>query len=188
MYHDVFCLYFWKKKYWIQILHNDFKSESEQESSSSHEGASGRTAESRLSDKQNMIKTHEEAVINFTADREELIRESRQNEAYGEEIMTIIKSKCPSILGTDNNIFHLNSKIENIFYLIVRHKRYDDEVHSAWHPAPGLWYLIGISLYFFTEWIIDPYGGAIKLISQFISISKNIFRFPWFCVGAPGDR
>jgi hypothetical protein len=46
-----------------------------------------------------MIKTHEEAVINFTADREELIRESRQNEAYGEEIMTIIKSKCPSILG-----------------------------------------------------------------------------------------
>ena len=65
-----------------------------------------------------MIKTHEEAVINFTADREELIRESRQNEAYGEEIMTIIKSKCPSILGTDNKIFHLNSKIENIFYLI----------------------------------------------------------------------
>ena len=53
-----------------------------------------------------MIKTHEEAVINFTADREELIRESRQNEAYGEEMMTIIKSKCPSILGTDNKIFH----------------------------------------------------------------------------------
>ena len=67
-----------------------------------------------------MIKTHEEAVINFTADREELIRESRQNEAYGEEIMTIIKSKCPSILGTDNKIFHLNSKIQNIFYLITR--------------------------------------------------------------------
>ena len=74
-----------------------------------------------------MIKTHEEAVINFTADREELIRESRQNEAYGEEIMTIIKSKCPSILGTDNNIFHLNSKIENIFYLNARRERYDDD-------------------------------------------------------------
>lgn len=95
-----------KYLHFYKILYKIFQSESEQESSSSHEGASGRTAESRLSDKQNMIKTHEEAVINFTADREELIRESRQNEAYGEEIMTIIKSKCPSILGTDNKIFH----------------------------------------------------------------------------------
>lgn len=46
-----------------------------------------------------MIATHEEAVIAFTTDREELIKESRQNELYGEQIIQIIKSKCPSILG-----------------------------------------------------------------------------------------
>ena len=52
-----------------------------------------------LSDKQQMIATHEEAVIAFTTDREELIKESRQNELYGEQIIQVIKAKCPSILG-----------------------------------------------------------------------------------------
>jgi len=64
-----------------------------QDSSSSADGVNS------LSDKQQMIATHEEAVIAFTTDREELIKESRQNELYGEQIIQIIKSKCPSILG-----------------------------------------------------------------------------------------
>ena len=52
-----------------------------------------------------MIATHEQAVIAFTTDREELIKESRQNESDGEEIITVIKTKCPSILGAGLPLF-----------------------------------------------------------------------------------
>ena len=47
-----------------------------------------------------MIKKQEAAIINFTSDREDLIKESRQNELFGEDIIKIIRLKCPSILGT----------------------------------------------------------------------------------------
>ena len=74
------------------------KSESEQEgSSSSCDGPGGHG--SRHSDIQEMIKKQEKAIIDFTSDREELIKESRQNELFGDEIIKIIRLKCPSILG-----------------------------------------------------------------------------------------
>jgi hypothetical protein len=79
-------------------LNDDARSESEQEgSSSSCDGPGGHG--SRHSDIQEMIKKQEKAIIDFTSDREELIKESRQNELFGDEIIKIIRLKCPSILG-----------------------------------------------------------------------------------------
>ena len=73
-----------------------------------------------------MIATHEEAVIAFTTDREELIKESRQNELYGEQIIQIIKTKCPSILGKNLKALpHLHS-------LSMLNKIYKRSPTSTW--------------------------------------------------------
>ena len=77
----------------------DFYQNSNENFQSDGQDSSSNDGVNSLSDKQQMIATHEEAVIAFTTDREELIKESRQNELYGEQIIQVIKTKCPSILG-----------------------------------------------------------------------------------------